>query len=569
MDPDQFDAYMQSLPPLERQKAMYDFGFQKANYVPSAFQGAYSPELTQQEYDLGQYAQAPPSMDSSGNVEPFSLDTAKDLFNWQQDLGDLTADPVMAAYGGRGSFDPAAFAPVVTPVGEPIDQAGSRYVNAMASAQGGYESYLAQKIAGGMTPGAAVADMWAKINAADSPDAPQDVKDQAAALTASLPPITSTNPATGAPSYQQQTVGDLTTPEGRAASSDVNSITSTANDLFYKMTSDQPVGYTDPNTGLQYAGSTQEPSDLAAHFAELGIPTPFKSYLDPKYLPQQDPQYLQQVQDRSAAAQDRVKQAAAIRDQTQSSFGQLQKGWRGSADARQAATGPVPATGPADNPYNLDPGSMQAAQTASDLHWQDLQESGQGAPETPRGDIQSVNPSTGAPLLNSYTGGDADYEAAYSEWETKNKDRLKNEAMQRGAQANRGTANPYVVTSGNNVVGTYNFGGTAPEQQAVGKLMDIVAMNQGYSNPTASPYDQSFMQSYQSGPVQSSTDQWVQANQQADDIWNRTSSDEIYGAQRVGQALAMSEQGRTPMEDALMQRSMGRATMNPYNQYGY
>lgn len=561
MDPDEFDAYLETLDPLERQKAMYDFGFQKANYVPEAYQGAYSPELSQQEFGLGQYTQAAPSLDYHGNVEPFSLDVGKDLFNWQQDMADLTADPVMAGYGGAGAFDPAAFAPVVTPVGEPLDLAGSRYVQAMAKSQGGYESYLAQKIAGGMTPGAAVADMWAKINAADSPDAPADVKQLATSLVSSLPPVMSTNPATGLPSVQQN-VGDMTSPEGRAASTDLGAITTTANDLFEKMTADPVVGYTDPNTGLQYAGSTQEPSELAAHFAELGIPTPFESYLDPKWLPQRDPQKLQQQQDLLGAAKDRLKQAGEIRDQSRSAFEQLQKGWQGSADARQAAARPVPATGPPENPYNLSEGSMGAAQTAADLDWQALQESGEGAPTPPPGDVRSVNPSTGAPLLTSYLGGDADYDAAYSEWEKKNKNRLKNEAMQRGAEANRPNANPYVVTSGDQVVGTYNFGGTAPEQEAMGKLMDIVAMKQGYSNPTASPYDQDFMQSYESGPLQSSINQYQQADRLANRVWNQTS--DVPGASAVGTAYAMARQGRTPMEDAYMQRAMGRATQNPY-----
>ena len=254
MDPDEFEEYLETLPPMERQQAMYDFGFQKANFVPPGYEGAYSPELTQQQFDLGQYAQAPPSMDSYGNVEPYSLDVAKDMQYFQKNLADITADPVMAAYSGPGGFDPQAFAPIVTPIGEPLDLAGSRYVNAMASAGGGYESYLAQKIAGdpannvtGMTPGAAIADMWAKINAADSPEAPAEVKALADDLKSSLPPMVSSDAAAGMPSVQQQ-IGDLSTPEGRAASANIDAITQTANDLFYKMTADQPVGYTDPKT---------------------------------------------------------------------------------------------------------------------------------------------------------------------------------------------------------------------------------------------------------------------------------------------------------------------------------
>lgn len=573
MDPDEFEAYLETLPPMERQQVMYDFGFQKANFVPPSYDAMYQPELTQQEYDLGQYTQAPPSMDSYGNVEPYSLDVAKDFLNWQQDIGDVTADPVMAAYAGRGGFDPSAFAPITTPVGEPLDLAGSRYVNAMASAGGGYESYLAQKIQGGMTPGAAVADMWAKINAAESPEAPEDVKALAADLKASLPPLVSTDPASGLPSVQQN-IGDLSTPEGRAASTNLDAITTTANDLFYKMTADQPVGYTDPNTGLQYAGATEEPSELAAHFAELGIPTPFESYTDPEWLTNPLPEgYYEGRQQNVDLAKGRVDEAKDVLQGTRENMKQLRQGWQDTADARRAATGPVPMTGTTENPYELSEGSMQAAQTAADLDWEGLQESKEGAPL-----LSSFIERQGPGWLASKEIGEpsqgtqeaqGDYDAAYAEWEQKSKNRLLNEAMQRGAVANRGTADPFALTSGNDVLGTYNFGGmNQHDQGALAQILGVVAQGKGYDDVNFNPYDRSYINQY-GGAVQNAADQYGGAQDYYQQQQTYTPVAEQASLFDMGRALAMENAGRTPMEDALMQRSMARQTMNPYAQYGY
>lgn len=535
MDPDEFEAYLETLDPMERRQALYDFGFQKANFVPPSFDAMYEPELTQQEYDLGQYTQAPPSMDSYGNIDPYSLDVAKDLENWQQDMADLTADPVMAAYAGRGGFDPSAFAPITTPVGEPLDLAGTRYVSAMASAGGGYESYLAQKIQGGMTPGAAVADMWAKINAAESPEAPEDVKALAADLKASLPPLVSTDPASGLPSVQQN-IGDLSTPEGRAASTNLDAITTTANDLFYKMTADQPVGYTDPNTGLQYAGATEEPSELAAHFAELGIPTPFESYTDPEWLTNPLPEgYYEGRQQNVDLAKGRVDEAKDVLQGTRENMKQLRQGWQETADERKA--GPAPEEPLLSSYLQQGRKAVGLPPAGSAAAWQNAVETG-----PLRQDELTAQASEAQQGL---------YDKAYADWEA------------------TGTPNPYALTSGNDVLGTYDFGGLGQQERgALGQILGVVAQGKGYDDVSFNPYDRSYINQY-GGAVQNAADQYGGAQDYYQQQQTYTPVAEQASLFDMGRALAMENAGRTPMEDALMQRSMARQTMNPYAQYGY
>lgn len=573
MDPDEFEAYLATLPPMERQQALYDFGFQKANFVPPGYDAAYGPELTQQQFDLGQYSQAPPSLDYEGNIEPYSLDIAGQLGNWQQDIGDLTADPVIAAMGGDASFDPQSFAPITTPIGEPLDLAGSRYVNAMAQAGGGYESYLAQKMlpvesgGAGLTPGGAIAAMWNDISAADAPEAPQDVKDMAADLKASLPPNTSTDPALQAPSAQQSAF-DFSTTEGRSTSSNLDAITSTANDIFYKMTSDQPVGYTDPKTGLQYAGATEEPSELAAHFAELGIPTPFESYTDPKWQTNPLPEgYWEGRAQQADAAKGRMGEAKDVFGQTRENMQQLRQGWQDTAGDRAAAAArpsSVPVIAGTDIGAWQGPGmgagqggQGDQANPLSDIENWSLDEMGvQGGLPTPMAQAQAQ--AAGPDLTGtgqSYSGsGQQSGRGGYDQ-------------VVGMPQALTGTGNPYVMTgNGNDVLGTYDFGGmNEHDQGALGSILGLVAQGQGNTDVGFAPYDRSYIQDY-GGAVQSAADQYGDASS-AYQQYNYNTPEEADSLKAQGLALGMELAGRTPMGDALMQRAMSRRTVNPY--YGY
>lgn len=582
MDPDEVQAYLDSLPPDERQKAIYDFGFQSANQAPPGFEGAFGPELTQQQYDLGQYTQAPPSLDD-GDLEPYSLDVARDIQYYQKNLADLVADPMANVQAGAAGFDPGAFQPITVPIGEPLDLAGSRYVNAMAqSTGGGYEAFLAQKIAGGATPGDAVAQMWDLINQPDSPEVSQQARDARDALVASLPPnLTSpTDPATGMPSYQEN-IGDFSTPQGRAATTDVGAITTTANDLFTKLTEDPVAGYTDPKTGLQYAGSYDQPSELSQKFAELGLPTPYESYLDPKWLaPGPGEDYIQQRQAKLDAAQGRTDQAQDIVDQMQTTLPELQAAWEESQKR------PAPPEMPAAIMPEADPEALaRSADVAASVAGPHGAGGGWGGgfvpppamdaptPYEQRMDVyeaqarKDMAPGTpGAPLAYGTVDGETNY------------DKLVKTEAQRRYEAQRkkveeaGVQNPYVIRHGDEVVGAYDFGGSKKEQEAMAKLMGIVAYGKAGGGDTSgwsvSPYDEGFLQSYQAG-IPQAIQQRDDAQRYYDQSYQYQSPGESEWASSVGRAMAMQDMGRTPMEDALMQRAMGRTLTNPYQSLGY
>lgn len=577
MDPDEFDAYLESLSPAERDKAIYDFGFQQANYAPPGFQGAFGPELTQQQYDLGQYTQAPLSLDD-GEVEPYSLDVARDVQYYQKNLADLVADPMANVQAGAGGFDPGAFQPITVPIGEPLDLAGSRYVNAMAASEGGgYEAFLAQKIKEGATPGDAVAQMWELINQPDSPEVPQEARDVRDALVRSLPPsaTSATDPATGMPSYQEN-LGDFSTPQGQAATTDPTAIMTTANDLFTKMTEDPVAGYTDPNTGLQYAGSYEQPSELSQKFSELGLPNPYESYLDPKWLaPGPGEEYVQQRQANLDAAQGRVNQAQDIVEQMQTTLPELQAAWDESRQRPAPPTMPevtMPEADPEALARSADVAASVAGPHGAGFSW------GGGfvpppamdapSPQEQRMDIyeaearKEMAPGTpGAPLAYGTVDGETDY------------DKLVKTEAQRKYDAQRkkvdeaGTQNPYVIRHGDEVVGAYDFGGSKKEQEAMAKLMGIVAYGKAGGGDTSgwsvNPYDEGFLQSYQSG-IPDAIQQRDDAQRYYDETYQYQSPEESTWASSVGRAMAMQDMGRTPMEDALMQRAMGRTLTSPY-----
>jgi hypothetical protein len=579
MDPEEFEAYLATLTPEQQEQALSELGFAQANQVPYSFggggPGTFSPSLPRSSFDLGMMNQLPPDIEY-GEVQPFGLDEFAQAQNAMQDVGALTLDPAIAMYAGRGAFDPSAFQPRTIPIGSPLDLAGSRYVGMMAQSGPGYESYLAQKIAGGMTPGQAVATMWDRVNTPDEALDPEGLE-QKQALIASLPPLTSTDPATGMPSFQQG-AGDFSTPEGRAASADVGAVTTVANDLFERMATDPVPGYTDPVSGLAYAGAYQQPSELAEKFQAYGIPLPTETYGDEEWLPPVNPQVTEKRMAREGAAQEALDQAAAARDFTTQNYKALQQGWRESAPTRQAAAaGPKP-TGPAENPYNLAPGSLQAAQTAADIDWDVLSESQKGAPRfqdfrararTAAGLPEVLNVGKGTTprehglLAKTAETAKTAYDQAYTAWEDEQKKRLQDEAMRRGAIANQGTGNPFVVSSGGKVLDTYNFGGTAAEQTGLGQLMSLAAQLQGNKNVQVGALPSNWQQSWGRG-VEDVNRDWRQANFDLSAAQNRTAPDELRRAQALGTAYAMEQAGRTPMDDILMQRAMARTSMYPY-----
>lgn len=564
MDPDEFEEYLASLPPEEQAQVLREMGMGQASMMPPSFAGPFAPALSPGSYDLSMMNQLPPDIEY-GDVQPFGLDELSQAYNIQQDFGALSLDPALAMYAGRGAFDPKAFEPTIVPIGEPLDLSGTRYVSAMAQAGGGYESYLANKIANeGMTPGGAVADMWAKITAGGAPDAPPEVKAERDALVASLPPNTSTDPMVQAQGIDL--AGDFSTPQGQMASANVDAITATANDLFYKMTSDPAIGYTDPATGLPYAGAQEEPSELAAKFREYGLPLPTESYTDPQWLTSQLPQESAMAREAAnQAGEAAVGAAGGIRDLTQANLDELTKAWEASAPQRAAAI--QPGAEPQRSDFTQ-PVLSPEANADINAEWAKAYEDWETAPRGEAPSLRDFYEGKPLPRFAAAAANLADYEKAYGDWEAETK-----------AAADQGTGAPYVVSRNGEILDTYDFGEhpelgrTTASRNAIGKLMGVIGQfgklgggsGSGVQVGQMSP---GFLSQYQGG-LADAEQQYRDAQFWQEDLDQRRYPGESEYATSLGQAMAMSDMGRTPLQDMLMQRTIQRQSMMPYTYQGY
>ena len=582
MDPEEFEAWLMTLPPEEQEAALYEYGFAQANQVPGSFGGGYpsamSPELGRGSYDLLSMQQLPPDIEY-GDVQPFGLDEYAQANNALQDLGALSLDPAIRMYAGRGAFAPGAFDPTTIPVGEPLDMAGARYVDMLANSGPGYESYLAQKIkpvamgGAGMSPGQAVATMWADI--ANPDPAMAGLRDQ---LVASLPPPPSFS-STGQPlpPTQAALVGDLTTPQGQAATTDVFGISETARDMFERIASDPIAGYTDPS-GMQFAGSYEQPSEIAEKFAEYGLPSPEASYMDPEYLPPVNQEYQAAKAQAMTDLTGRLDEATAVRDQTTGNMEQMVKAWR---EAQAAPAGPPKVGDDPNNPYGLSSDDLRAAEKSVPTNIGTWVGSSNAPPEIgsfrdeARAEVglAPINTNPGYSIPQSVaTGGLLDlqnpsadtgtYDQAYAEWEEEQRKRLESEAQRRTATANQGSGNPFVVSSGDRVLDTYNFAGTPEQQAGYGSFVDLWSQLRGGPDVSVSQLAQNPRRSY-APAVQAAENQWGQAYQAAEQLRNYTTPDEASRARAIGLAAAMESYGRTPLQDVLMQGALGRQALMP------
>jgi hypothetical protein len=585
MDEEEFYSWIESLAPAEREEALYSFGLAGANQVPGTFaQSGMQPGLEPGGFDLSMYNALPPELSKKGEVMPWGLDQQQQAFNTMQDLGAMTVDNALAMYGGPGAYTAGAFEPTQVPIGQPLDSRGQRYLDMMADSGTGYESYIAQRIRDdGMSPGAAVADLWRFIQTPGDEEVDPDQAAAKQALIASLPPgVAQTNPL-GQPMPGAGKRGDYTTPEGLAASFDVQGVQKLAADLFERKASDTPVGYVDPQTGLPFAGAKMQPSPLAEKYRAAGIPMPNESYGDEQWLnaPVEEGDVLGRAE-REGRAQDRYGQAIEKTNQADTQLTELEKAWRESEDERMArASGqPVKVGNDARNPYGIPEESLWAARQAADLDMQALLESGEGAPERrpfldaamQRG---GIGPQAG--LLSSAAGADRqaskdaartaadiDYDVAYEEWEKENRDRLLDEAMQRGARATQtGTAAPYVVRGkGNELLGTYNFGGTPEEAQGVGALASVLAQlgGQKAGDVRIGQMTEGTLPAARRGTQTSRAMRQQMLDEQIRQH-EMTSSGEASRAGAVGRAIALQRAGRTPTNDILMQRALARRSL--------
>lgn len=116
------------------------------------------------------------------STNPDSVDYGKDAYNWMQDQNDLMADPIMALFGGAGTVDPYAFAPVQTGAQE-FDVPTNPLQPYLSLDPTSEEGFIATAVAAGKSPEQAVA-MLAEKNALykNDPDAAKRARELASNL---------------------------------------------------------------------------------------------------------------------------------------------------------------------------------------------------------------------------------------------------------------------------------------------------------------------------------------------------------------------------------------------------
>jgi hypothetical protein len=520
MDEEEFWAWLETLPPDEQERVLYDFTYSNSNALPGTFnQGGFSPQLDYGSFDLGQFNQLPPEMDKQGNVLPWGLDQQSQAYNALQDLGSMSVDNALAMYGGPGSYDPQAFEDVIKPVGQPVVQQGRNRLQSAAESGSGFEAFLAQMMMGdeqnaGMSPSQAVATLWDFLGQPDDALTP-DEQARKDALRASLPTARQNGPAGMAPSVDYDNL-DYTDRVARSTAFDEQALYEYATRLSEDVSGDAPVGYVDPETGVGYTGMEREPSPLAQKFAAAGLPTPFESYMDEDWLAQAGGGLSEDMmagrQAVSAEGQRGVESAGANVKKRQGEEDQLARLWQEYIK-----------TAPREVRY--EPGGWQEEAASTPASVTGLL--GQAPAATTR---RTFDPGTFVEI------------------------------------AGRPAANaaPQVRMSGAPI---YDFGGSNAENAGAQRAQDTVAKIVGSLGLGPGSEGTRRMRRSDVNAAQGRTAEARRGRQAAFDrqaqLQDRVLPGEIQRARAVGAALALQRSGRNPLNDALMQRSMARNMLLP------
>lgn len=220
MDPEEFLAYIDSLPPSIQQSMMqYVMAGGDLNTGGTAPFGA-GPMNTgrlggQMQGPLGISPYDPmsagaayaytPQLDTKGREQPFDLGTAQQNLNYVQDAQGNLFNNAMMMQGGEGVYAPGTF--------DPMPQAPGEYDMLVQSAMGygptTYQGFIAERVAKGVAPDVALSEFWAVANDPENP--------ASAPLLASLPPkyVQQENPMdpTAAPRMVQVEGGDMQKPQ--------------------------------------------------------------------------------------------------------------------------------------------------------------------------------------------------------------------------------------------------------------------------------------------------------------------------------------------------------------------
>lgn len=265
-----FFEWFNSLDPIDQENFLYDMELGGANALPGQFGGPMAPQLDPYGFDLMSFGGGAdlPEYTSKGRYDPYDLSQEAKRFNLIQDYASGSVDNALAMFAGPGAYDIDAFNDVVLPPRERAEQRGTRTAQAYAQG-GGYEGYLAQKILQGATPSEAIADLMDLVNAPDSEEISPEDREARQALIASLPQAERTGP----------------TPPGEEVSPyDLSRIQDFGTELFQGIMSDEQPVYVDPQTGIGYMDQpyTQR-SEAAEWYDKRGLPLPTASYGDEEY----------------------------------------------------------------------------------------------------------------------------------------------------------------------------------------------------------------------------------------------------------------------------------------------
>jgi len=303
---------------------------------PSMTQGGYAPELDPQSAGLLGMGAAPVERNTKGQIQPYDLGVGSTTTNVLQDRNSYLIDNAAAMQAGPGAYSAEAFNPVYEPIGQPLQAPGAQLLDRYASSGGAsWQSYIADAILNkGLDPASAQADLIRTITAPETATATPQEKAQRQALIDSLPGRAVKDPISGVYTMMAPDLKDIVN------TVDTDKIFDWADKGYQQMATDPLAGYTDPATGLDYAGAKAQDSTAAKWYHDRGLSLPTDSYTDPKFIDQiapVDPAEIaawEQSKQNTATAADSALQN--FRTQ-QDVYGATQRAF----DSSQRSTAPV------------------------------------------------------------------------------------------------------------------------------------------------------------------------------------------------------------------------------------
>lgn len=511
-DEDEFWEWFENLSPEEQQFFQYQDQFQQANTLPFDFGGPMAPSLDMGSFGLGTFngGASIPEYTSKGALDPYDLTQAAKRYNLMQDYATGSVDNALAMFAGPGAYGPNAFADKVTPPSKQANDSGRRMAEQYAQG-GGYEEFIAQKLLEGNTPSAAYADLMALIETEPDENTPPEAVAAREELIRSLPKARQDGPVM---------------PGQEVEPFDAESIMGFGTELFQGLFQDDRPNYVDPQTGIGYLDAPQtERSEAAQWYDQRGLPLPTESYDSPEYLQAMRDAYgwdqeaapIEERQ-REAAAQLRAAEQA-VRDNTArgDEYEEAYKAVLPEQDFRAWA--------------NLTQDKAMEGNLAST--WQPDRDTGSN--------IGGFGPApvVREPSLGGFIGGNP-AAAMNSQWQ--NSPRVNANAMTNGqASAMRNTRTGDVVPNPNVRDPQFDFG----KYLAAGPREEITA-------------DTVRKTRAKTPELQAQRRKAWAADRDAKYYSSQQSQDAAYA---LGQQMARAKQGRTPLQDALLQRLLGQSAM--------